>query len=322
MPPDALQLYKAYYAARDPWFLAVKERKLTNWIGPGSALCTPSQFERTEFYCEFFGPRRYPAFYQVGAMIDVDDGPPAVLTILRERRCGDFGESDIESLRALVPHMRRALKIRRKFAALTQMETGTGALLGSLDAALIAVDGTGRVRSLNDLAEATLRSGDVLRLCEGRLTAALADESAALQRLLGTTGSQASSRQPPGGHLTLHSGERSLHLTVLPLGTSARGPSGGARALVTFYAPGGVPRSRELTLVSLFRLTPAEVRVTMLLLEGLELRQIAENTAASYETVRFQLKSVFQKLGVKRQSQAVRLVSRLPGSSCDESRER
>lgn len=40
----------------------------------------------------------------------------------------------------------------------------------------------------------------------------------------------------------------------------------------------------------------------------------AERTRVSYETVRFQLKSIYTKMRVTRQSQVVSLVSLLPGS--------
>ena len=56
-----------------------------------------------------------------------------------------------------------------------------------------------------------------------------------------------------------------------------------------------------------------DVSLAMPLVAGLEPREIAEMTRTTPDTVRFQLKSAFRKTGVRRQSELVRLVSRLPG---------
>lgn len=310
IPADARNLYDTFYAAKDPWFLAVQRRKLTEWIGLGSELCPPARFERTEFYNEFFRAGRYPAFYQLGVMLSLEGGPQAVLTILRDRRQKDFGKNELRRLQTLKPHLRRALEIRRKTTGLRQAAEGAGDLMASVDLGLIGLDGACRVRFTNSLAEEVLRvGGKILSLRSGYLAAADAQESARLERLLRATVSGAWKTRSPGGSLTIHSGDRSLHLSVLP----AAG-LGHLRAFVTFSDPNAPPRSRHERLAALFNLTPAEVRVAMLLLEGLDLRQISERTAASYETVRSQIKSVYRKLGVKRQSQMVRLLSMLPGS--------
>lgn len=313
IPPQALQRDGADYAAQAPWFLASRERHLSEWVGRGSELCPPAWFERTEFYSEFFRAHRYPAFYQLGALISSNRGRQAALTILRELQQNDFEESEVQDLRGLVPHLRRALQIHAKMTSLRLMVEGKGAVLASLDVAVIALDLTGHVCFLNGAAESILRAGDVLRLRNGRLVAATAGDSAALQRLVDSTGSGGRSSRPLGGHLTLHSCQRSLYLTAFPLAAPVIEVPGQARVLVTVSLH-ATPRPRHRSLAALFGLTPAEIRVTMLLVEGLEPKEIAERTRVSYETVRFQLKSIYEKMGVTRQSQVVRLVSTLPGA--------
>lgn len=54
VPDEATRLYEHHYAAIDPWFLAYRSSKLRGWTGKGSTLCPPSEFERTEFYTDFF----------------------------------------------------------------------------------------------------------------------------------------------------------------------------------------------------------------------------------------------------------------------------
>lgn len=75
----------------------------------------------------------------------------------------------------------------------------------------------------------------------------------------------------------------------------------------------GADAVRELwsALSDSFGLTPAEVRVAALLREGRTLREIAEDLELSIHTVRNQLRSIFDKLGVQRQSDLIRALSGL-----------
>jgi DNA-binding CsgD family transcriptional regulator len=51
----------------------------------------------------------------------------------------------------------------------------------------------------------------------------------------------------------------------------------------------------------------------MLLVSGRDPKEIAEETETTQNTVRYQLKAVYRKTGVNRQTQLVRLISVLPG---------
>ena len=73
-------------------------------------------------------------------------------------------------------------------------------------------------------------------------------------------------------NLTLHSGERSLYLTVVPLAAPITGAPSQADVLVTITLD-TAPQPRGRSLADLFHLTPAEIRVSMLLLEGLNRRK-------------------------------------------------
>jgi DNA-binding CsgD family transcriptional regulator len=117
----------------------------------------------------------------------------------------------------------------------------------------------------------------------------------------------------PGGAITLHKGNRSLYLTVLPFtGTNDLLPDG-TKVFLSITDPDARPKSRSQLLGELFHLTPAESRIAMLLAAGREPSEIAARTRSSYATVRSHLKSIYQKTNVSRQSQLVRLISMLPG---------
>lgn len=64
-------------------------------------------------------------------------------------------------------------------------------------------------------------------------------------------------------------------------------------------------------LEQIFNLTPAEARLTLLLVGGKTLDEIAQKLHLSIATVRTQLKAVFEKTHTHRQAELVVLVSRL-----------
>ncbi|MGL4542989.1 MAG: helix-turn-helix transcriptional regulator [Polymorphobacter sp.] len=70
--------------------------------------------------------------------------------------------------------------------------------------------------------------------------------------------------------------------------------------------------NRSEVLQQIFGLTSAEARVAMLLAEGDEVEAIALRQGVVTSTVRSQLKSIFQKMGVNRQLGVARLVRGLP----------
>ena len=57
-----------------------------------------------------------------------------------------------------------------------------------------------------------------------------------------------------------------------------------------------------------YGLTPAECRVTMLLLDGKAPKEIAGEAGVTIDTVRSQIRSIFGKTGVNRQSDLIRIL--------------
>jgi DNA-binding CsgD family transcriptional regulator len=94
--------------------------------------------------------------------------------------------------------------------------------------------------------------------------------------------------------------------TADQLPSKARGMTNVTSLMVTEKAQKEIRRD---VLVDLFNLTPAESRLLMSLLQGLSPNQYAAMKNRSQSTVRNQLKSIFEKTEVRRQSDLVSLVS-------------
>ncbi|MFB8829783.1 helix-turn-helix transcriptional regulator [Azotobacter sp. CWF10] len=70
-------------------------------------------------------------------------------------------------------------------------------------------------------------------------------------------------------------------------------------------------KPRASILVQLFKLSPAENRLAELLAQGLKPDECADALCVSINTVRSQLRAIFQKTGTSRQSELIGLIHRL-----------
>jgi DNA-binding CsgD family transcriptional regulator len=215
-------------------------------------------------------------------------------------------------MNGLASHVTRALSLHAKMLGLKHAAAATGNVLDGLDVALVGLDAGGKVCFTNAAAESILRSGRLVRLQEGRIVGRGASATAALSQLQ-KTAAVLDPNAAPKGSLTLRDGECSLYLTALPFRGAHSLFPGTLRLLMTISDPEAQPKSRDQLLVSLFGLTPAEARIAMLLVSGRDPKEIAEETETTQNTVRYQLKAVYRKTGVNRQTQLVRLISVLPG---------
>ena len=222
-------------------------------------------------------------------------------------------EQDRSNLRLLAPHLRRAVSISNLLEMRSLVaNTFKAALDGFALPILLADENLGIVHT-NASAEAMLRDNDPIRLQGGRLTlshpqttAALADavKRAAIGGIeLSQRGLGIPAKQRDGSPVVVH---------VLPLRrTSRAGISQRAVAAVFVAAASSPPQMPAAALALLYDLTPAETRVLELLVEGKTREEIGHQLGIALATTKTHLLRVFDKTGMSRQADLVRLVGSL-----------
>lgn len=103
-------------------------------------------------------------------------------------------------------------------------------------------------------------------------------------------------------------GRRSLVLQAMPLPQAG---IVGPHTVVILIDLGELPPVKPTTLEAMFGLTPAEVRLAMLLTSGSTPSEAAQEQGISVATVRSQLSSIFIKTQTRRQGELIALVARL-----------
>jgi len=313
VPEEAARLYSQYYGAIDPWFLGYRKKKMKGWVGRGTELCPRHELEKTEFRHEFLRP--FDLIHECGIITEDSGGKLAVLTALRRPRQDDFDQEDVALLKSLTPHMTRAVLLHGRMMDLKQASAAAGSVLDSMDVALLGLSGEGKLCFTNALADSILRTAEILCLEKERLVVVDVGSAAAWQRSFNAAVHPKLHTGTALKPLSLRGTHQSFYVSMLPFCRNSDLLPGPVRVLVVITDPSVQPKSREQLLVHLFRLTPTEAHVAMLLVSGLEPKEISQITETTQNTVRFQLKVIYRKTGVNRQSQLVRLISLLPGKS-------
>jgi DNA-binding CsgD family transcriptional regulator len=268
--------------------------------------------------------RRDPVWDLIRREQDMDDGigyrlpgPAGVYSFLDVRRGfgqDNFETTDIELLQIIAPHVSRARKIELNMQAAPSFLPTAEA---SLPFGAMIVDGTGRIVTMNAVAEAIMmRSDTTLSARGGYVHVRDAREAAALRTLIGAVCTVTGDIAPAvGGDLLLHadrgmSKSPDLVVSVAPfVGPDDRSPWRDACAVLHLREiRTELPVDFEQCARAFYGLTAKEAGLSRVLAEGCSLRRAAEIQGIAFSTARSYLESIFVKTGCRQQSQLVALM--------------
>jgi DNA-binding CsgD family transcriptional regulator len=274
-------------------------------------MVSDSNLERMEFYQDLMRP--LDSWHVAVMNVHRDDVYLAPMGFSRTRRQRPFDEEELRVLRGLAPHLNRALRVTLR---LKEMEARVAALAETNDRALVALvltDAYGRIAQSNGLARAVLAENDGLAIRDGVLWASRGQDCIRLSRL---TQEAAGARvMPMSGVMQVArpSGRRPLALVVAPTRNSASAFGRSHAVTISFADPERAPEADADLLARLYRLTPREAAVAALLVRGCSPIEAAAELAMTENTVRTHIRHVFDKTGVERLADLVRLLMQGPG---------
>jgi DNA-binding CsgD family transcriptional regulator len=277
-----------------------------------SMVMEPSQWLETRVYREFGRPNGW--LDSVGVTLLKTPSRFATLSIARHHDVGFAGPREIEIMRLLAPHLRKATSI----ADLIEMRELTSATFeNAFDALLVPVvfvDGECRIIHANGAARDLLVAGDLIRSERGVLKARAMD---ATQRLEGAIAAMGQNGHGGGeasqvAYIPFADGRPAFgHVLPIRSGT-ARGRIEPRATAAVFITPAvTAPDLPLLPWASAFGLTAAEVRVLELLVEGNTIDDIAAKLNVAANTARTHRARLMQKTGTTRQVDLVQMVMQL-----------
>ncbi len=217
----------------------------------------------------------------------------------------------------LQPHVRQTVHVGQALAGAGALGSTLTQLLDATGVGVIQLDARGRIVEANDRALSLLQAGDALLDKDGFLFTKTQTDDEALQAALaralppfgnpGEGGSLAIRRTAPMPPLVLH---------VHPLpGAEATFRGWPVAALVLLAEPARGVGIDPVLAAAVLGLTPTESRVAVMLAEGISVREIATALKRKESTIRYHVKQIYAKHGLRREAELVRLVQSLAGAA-------
>jgi GAF domain-containing protein len=254
------------------------------------------------FLNEFLRPRGVDA--SLGGPLLSAAGKFAMLSVFQVANQNRFEDNDIARLERLMPHLTRALQIRRLFL---QSELRGQALEATIDrnrTGLIGVSGDGLVLFVNDAARAIAAEGDGIGLDRhGRI---LVSDKAVARRLLALEGDIVHGGAGEVVRVARPSGRASYVVLVSPLPPRENLPRARSGILFAIHDPSRRVVSTVHRIAHLMHMPLGAAKVVAAILQGIELKDYADREEISMNTVKFHLKTAFDRTGSRSQADLVR----------------
>ena len=307
--PESLQAYSESYPKLDPT-AATHSFGLAQVVS-ATDVVPYDEFRRGRFYREWAGPHGWVDV--ASAVVDKSATSCTFLSVVRHEATGVVDNEMRRRMALVIPHVRRAYLIG-KTINLGQSEAACFSdILDGLSAGIILVDGIGRVVHANAAGNAILRAADFLRTIHGRLVAGDASTNAAFREILvaADAGDAAIGVRGVALPLTAHDGERYV-AHVLPLTSGVRRQAGLAFNAVAalFIRKAALEASATPDVIGrMYKLTPAELRVLLAIVDVGGVPEVAAALGVASTTIKTHLNRLFEKTGVCRQADLVKLVA-------------
>ncbi|MGJ4889543.1 helix-turn-helix transcriptional regulator [Bradyrhizobium sp. HKCCYLRH3099] len=276
-----------------------------------SDLMPQDELRESRFYQEWAAPQGMVDF--ISTVIDKSATTAALFGVFRFEQDGLADDAARMRMQLIAPHIRRAVLVGRLIDLKSAEAQAFGAALERMTVGVGLVDRLGRLVHANAAARALLEAGDPLFTRDGRVAVRDGRSDQALQDLitrcaagdaaLGTGGSAMLMTAQDGTHHIAH---------VLPLTSHARRAVGrmveATAAIFVRNAALEPPQAPEL-IAKAYRLTPAELRVLLGIVDVGGVPEVADLLGVAETTIKTHLRRVFTKTGAARQADLVKLTA-------------
>ncbi|SEP85802.1 DNA-binding transcriptional regulator, CsgD family [Devosia sp. YR412] len=301
--PVMVRSYAEHYHRRNAMQLALHTTPVGRPVVDAMVVDAES-FRASEFYNEWCVPQNYLH----GAALNLATSQGWRATLMVSGR-NEYDQDALKLFGAVTPHLIRAFQLNQVLHETRSLGMGAFAALEYLDRGALLVGANGIIRTANGMADLIMAAGDGLTLKDGRLSCADPRETAQLSRLIAQTVRGMVSRDEGILQISRSEGRSPLSVQCLPFPTSNWWPGFTQQLAMIFVTD---PDARMEQTVERMRqrygLTPAEARLAWEIVRGGGRKSAADKRGISVATARSQLTSIFDKTGVRRQSELVRLL--------------
>jgi DNA-binding CsgD family transcriptional regulator len=237
----------------------------------------------------------------------------AMLAIGRHERQGEYLDRDIDLIRLLIPHVRRAVTISNVLDMQTIEKTRVTEALDALNLGVILADEDGHVLHANASARGMAEPNGPLKVTPAGDLRIDSKANAEIRSALKQSARNEAGLGKAGLSVRLSGGEQMPVIAhVLPLsGSDMRSRLKNSATAAIFIGSAVDEVQCANTVRTTFDLTAAESKVLGHILAGRTLTETASELGVAPTTARTHLNSIFGKTGVSRQSDLIRMAMQL-----------
>ncbi len=303
--PERAAVFSTNLTTIDPFFNLPRDRMVML-----EELIDDEDWLQGSYYREFHAPLNIR--YYIGADIGMGPEPSCRLRVSRPPSAARFGERELAICNLLLPHLVIAVQLRAGLDIAAVESHFYAGMLDRLSVGVVFLDKEKRILKANRAASAILEQRDGLSIVNGGLSAAFSAENHELRSLIERAVSAGGQSQPgvvSGMSVSRSSGRSNLGVAVraAPL-TEWSEPSSRPAALVILRDSEAHVLASHDELKQLYRLTTAEANLAVQLMAGCTVEEAAQRLNVTRNTARCQIRAVFAKTGVTRQTELLRVL--------------
>lgn len=233
---------------------------------------------------------------------DQDDGVPGKRSEKKQLAAINTLQSVLE------PHLSQALSLGRQTDSIARLGESSFGILEQLPLAILLVNQENRLHIANKKGHDLLRQKTLCIDREGRVATQSPRDTKMLHEMIGNVLKRSGFTQDfQETILQLDSDQPESKATLVVIGGNVFDASIGLAAILV-VSPEFLPQPSPKELCRLYSLTKTEASLAVALVQGKTLNDQAMATGVSKNTVRNQLKAIFEKTGVNRQAELIRLI--------------
>ena len=245
-----------------------------------------------------------------GLVIPSSENEHLILAIQRNRNTGIFKKHEIEQLNLLVPHIKQAVQLFIRFYHQQNDNNSLQAAINTLSQPTIVINEFMEVRHINTAAENLISQCNDFYIDNGKFTISHNDlHHQFMYRAWDMVRATENLGRELTSTLVIPKDKHPITVTFSPMfSQKANSKSKGVLLQIFDPATQALPDAKRIR--SVFGLSKAEALLCQYLVQGLTLKEISEERSVSINTVREQMRNVFNKTGYNRQSELVAAILR------------
>ncbi|MBV1700735.1 MAG: helix-turn-helix transcriptional regulator [Hyphomicrobiales bacterium] len=306
--PYWMKRYTEKYLALNPYMDDVAR------MSPGEANYSSSRPEyqelfKTEFYQDWLKPQRFID----SSVLMVEKSMNTITTFVNVRNedQGLFDSATIDLVNMLYPHLRRAVLIGRVVREHQDHAAEYSAALDALATGMFLVTGAAELVHANVAGGTILAAGTPLKKVDGALILDDKQANRILREALATANAGDVTLGQKGTSIPLRGATGEFILHMMPLNAARRKSVGSVgRATHVLFLSRNDPKDATViaAFAKRFRLTAQETRVLETVVDAGSVPMAADILGISPSTARTHVTSIFDKTGVRRQADLLRLL--------------